>query len=139
MNFFTPSVFGTMAGSVTLVIMVVNTTQAATGWGARWFGLVIAIAISVAGSIFVRNVDAKIVQKIGMGVLNGFLLYATAFGVQNAAIAPSTPVRTAVVYESVEEAVEDDEGEPGMREPAPYPREVIIERRETPRQFTSPW
>jgi len=96
-NFFTLSSMTTLAGSVAVVVVVLNTTRHVLNWGPRWFGLLIAIAVSIgalhASSAAAATGGAAAAAPGLLGyivaLVNGCLIYTSAFGLQNSTIAPA--------------------------------------------------
>jgi len=77
-EFFTPESMFTLAGATVITTVITNSCQHAFNWNPKWFGLVVAMVITVAGVFFTTG--AKPVNYF-MGVINGFLVYASATGI----------------------------------------------------------
>ena len=90
---FKPATLLTLTGCIAAEVVVVNTLRHATGWGPRWFALVLALGIAAAALMLAHkaakpDADRKpnwIVQ-VFVVLLNGCLIYTSAFGVQNSVI-----------------------------------------------------
>lgn len=80
--------FGTVAGASAATILIVNTIQQATGWNERWFPLVVAIGVCVFGR-FMAKAKTTVIEKVGNGLMMGFIVFSTSFAGQNALIAAS--------------------------------------------------
>ena len=77
-DFFTPESMFTLAGATLLTTVITNSCQHAFNWNPKWLGLVVAVAITLAGVYF--TTEAKAVNYF-MSILNGFLVYASAAGI----------------------------------------------------------
>jgi hypothetical protein len=85
----------TLTGLATAVLVVVNGIRKATGWSRPWFGLVLAVGLS----IFVEfSLEPQTVQtgqswmvRALLAILNGFLVFMTALGGNEAATATQGP------------------------------------------------
>ena len=93
-DFFTVNSFATLAGSVLCVVVLVNTIRHVFNWGPRWFSLLLSIAVSfVAFSVTSelgdgpKTVNNRLLNYL-IVVLNGCLIYSSAFGLQNTIVAP---------------------------------------------------
>ncbi len=80
----------TLSGSVAAVWLVVNVIRHATGWGPRWFGLIVAVGISFVA--FYATGGAGEGTELAWlhhvtALLNGLLIYSSAFGVQQTVLA----------------------------------------------------
>ncbi len=144
---------GTMAGKVAATLMVVNVVQHMTGWSERWFALAVAGAISLGVGFFIKREKGAGAGKIVFtALLNAFLIYASAFGVQNSLVselAPPTLERAAM-----EETRAAEEAPPliltrpasphgldpvGPSLPSTEPPVRLQPDKPDVRQFTSPW
>ena len=86
-SFVTIESFGTLVGCVATVVVLVNTTRHVFDWGPRWFGLLSSIVVSaVAFSISKSELSGPIAYMLVM--LNGCLIYTSAFGIQNTVVSP---------------------------------------------------
>jgi hypothetical protein len=104
-DFFTVASFATLTTTVVAVVAVVNALRHALNWGPRWFGLLLSIAFALV-ALFVTAAMGETSQTAGLGwirylvaLINGCVIYTSAFGVQNAVIAP--PVTDGVQAEGV--------------------------------------
>lgn len=88
-EFFTPESMLTLAGATLIVTVVTNTCQHVFNWNPRWFGLLIAFVIAMVGVVLTDN--PKFINYF-MGVINGFLIYASATGIMQ--MAGTQPDRT---------------------------------------------
>jgi hypothetical protein len=116
-SFFTGQTFSTLAGCVLAVIVVVNVCRHAFNWGPKWFALIVSVAASfialTSGAVAAAEAlsspgdstaaaapaDSTESQSKGplqgkggrylIALLNGCLIYCTAFGVQNNVIVGS--------------------------------------------------
>ena len=96
-DFFTASSFLTLGGCVAAVTLVVNAIQHVFRWGPRWFGLLCSILVSMFGLAVARAGSDATFATNGttlegilpwvFAFLNGFLIYTSAFGVQNTILA----------------------------------------------------
>ncbi|MGD8353168.1 MAG: hypothetical protein PVJ01_03305 [Pseudomonadota bacterium] len=99
-DLFTLASLGTFTGAVMAVVVIVNTIRHVFNWGPRWFGLALSILVSfVAFYITVYIGEGPGVKTPGLLkyfiiLLNGCLIYTSAFGVQNTVIARTSPVGT---------------------------------------------
>ena len=94
-DFFTVASFGTLAGSVAAVVVIVSALRHAVNWGPRWFGLIESVAVSFFAWSLTKKMASASTDNINIGViqyvivlLNGCLIYTSAFGIQNTVIAP---------------------------------------------------
>ena len=81
-EFFTPESMLTLAGAVVMTTVVTNVCQYVFGWNPKWFGLLLAIIISIAGVILTGNY--KLISFF-IGLINGFLIYANSAGIMQMA------------------------------------------------------
>jgi hypothetical protein len=81
-DFFTPESMLTLAGAVVMTTVITNSFQYVFNWNPRWFGLVIAVIISIAGVIMTGNL--KFISFV-IGIINGFLIYANSAGIMQMA------------------------------------------------------
>lgn len=104
-NFFDSTSLFTMGGAISVVILVTDTITHVFGWFKRWFPLVLSVVVSFF--ICIAEVENKIVTTIRedtvkekvkkevpqiveltLVLVNGFLIYSIAFGIQNNLIKP---------------------------------------------------
>jgi len=88
-DFFTPESMLTLAGATLIATVVTNTVQHVFNWNPKWFGLLIALIIALVG-VFMTD-SPKFVNYF-MGVINGFLIYASSTGIMQ--MAGTEPERT---------------------------------------------
>lgn len=135
------------SGSVGITLLLVNVTQQATGWYARWFALLVAVAVVACTSAMKEDFTPGLkawLKWAGNALIGGFLTFSAAFGVQDVLIAPGPQTRTinTLVSEQVESRVPASILAPV---PAPMyemrirevPQEVLIP--EQGRNFASGW
>lgn len=128
---------GTFAGSSAAVLAVVNVTQQITGWFEMWFALAVAIAVATGVTFLIKDMKSKVGAKLFRSVLTGFMLYMSAFGIQNTVvseISPPTLEHAAPVYSAPPPEVAD----PPPRTPIRI-RPDIRERELDVRQWNTPW
>lgn len=77
--------FVTVAGASVATMLIVNTIQQATGWNARWFPLVVAVAIAGVGQF--RHGTGNVLDKAVQTLMVGCLVFATSFAAQNTLVA----------------------------------------------------
>lgn len=87
-DFFTLASFATLSTCVLGVVAVVNTVRHAFHWGPRWFGLLVAIAFALIALNVTVAMGNPPEKKIGLlsyiiALVNGCIIYTSAFGVQN--------------------------------------------------------
>lgn len=98
-DFFTSGTFATLAGATAAVVILTNTTTAVAGLDSTpgWLALIFAMGCSVAAYLHAaRGKSAKIRKtprylRYALVVLNGCLIFSSAFGIQ-AAIASESVV-----------------------------------------------
>ena len=94
-DFFTVASFATLATTVLAVVAVVNAVRHAFSWGPRWFGFLLSIVFAfVAFSVTAAMGEESRTTDLGwirylVVLVNGCLIYTSAFGVQNTVIADS--------------------------------------------------
>lgn len=54
-EFFTPESIFTLAGATVITTVITNSCQHVFKWNPKWFGLVVAIVITVAGVFFLTS------------------------------------------------------------------------------------
>jgi hypothetical protein len=129
----------TIAGQAAAVILIVNTIQQTTGFGARWFGLTLAILMSVAAFFQSARDEGRGFSwgDVLGAVLGGFIVYSTAFGV-NALTISEQQTERAQVYTTYEVDVPAPGGASVREARARIEnRNVNVEPAE--RSFTTPW
>ncbi len=67
----------TLGGAVAATVVVCSGLQAAMNFNPRWLALLIALSLSLYGTLGRPNVVAS---DVIVAVLNGFLIYCTAVG-----------------------------------------------------------
>lgn len=96
-DFFTVASFATLTATVLAVVAVMNTLRHALGWGPRWFGLLLSIAFAfVAMNVTAAMGEQSQTADLGwirylVALVNGCLIYTSAFGVQNTVISERAP------------------------------------------------
>jgi zinc transporter ZupT len=88
-DFFTPESMLTLAGATLITTVITNTCQHVFNWNPKWFGLLIALLIAVVG---VLMTDSPKLINFFMGIINGFLIYASSTGIMQ--MAGTGPDRT---------------------------------------------
>ncbi|MFW6288366.1 MAG: hypothetical protein ACOC2Q_01140 [Spirochaetota bacterium] len=89
-DLFTPESLLSLSGSVGAVWLVVNVTRHATGWGPRWFGVIVALGMSFVTFFATGGADdvTELAWLRYIAVLvNGLLIYSSAFGIQQTVLA----------------------------------------------------
>jgi len=95
-DFFKLSSFLTLATCTAAVVIVVNTLQSVFGFRAPLFALLVSIAVSALAYWVTSKAAAPapnsdpFMLRMFLILLNGCLIYCSAFGIQNS-ILPSTP------------------------------------------------
>jgi hypothetical protein len=80
--------FTTVAGAAGIVIVVFNSIRTVFGWGTKWFGLLLSILLAFIGVMLTKDSSSS-EEEISMSaeiiitVLNGFVIFASAFSIQN--------------------------------------------------------
>lgn len=77
-EFFTPESIFTLTGAASAVYVVCGALQHALGFNPRWLALLLSLAISLIGTHIAQS--AAWTDYL-LAVLNGFLIYCTAVGV----------------------------------------------------------
>ncbi len=90
---FKPATLLTLTGCIAAEVVVMNTLRHATGWGPRWFALLLALAIAATAAVLAAKAVKPSagtkhhwIVTILVVLLNGCLIYTSAFGVQNSVI-----------------------------------------------------
>ena len=97
-EFFTAESMLTLAGATAITMIITNSMQHVFNFNPKWFGLVIAFLISIAGVIIIGD---HTVAAYFIGVINGFFIYANSAGImqmtgnQNGQPLPDTMVGSA--------------------------------------------
>jgi len=149
-SFFTSASFTGMAGATTATILICNTVQSVSGWFNRGVALGIAVLVTFGITFLIqqRPQDTKLGSLIFMTLLNGCLVYFSAFGVQNSVIAEAPPLMMAKHIETVTEAepprytiIETPQGPKRIPIPAVYEttERIIVEPADPERTFRSKW
>lgn len=86
-DLYTPSSIGTLSGATAIVFFITNGCQRAWNFNPKWFGLVVSIIVSLCGVYFLT--DGEPVQYF-CGIVNGFVIYASAGGSTQAAASIAT-------------------------------------------------
>lgn len=92
-DFFTLESFGTLSGSVAAVVVVTNTVRSVFNWGPAWFGLLLAVLVSFAACAITTAASdetfetSEAIVRFVIALVNGCLIYASAYGIQNNVIA----------------------------------------------------
>jgi hypothetical protein len=90
-EFFTPQSILTLTGATGAVYVVTSGLQHAFSWNPRWFGLALSLLIALVGTYATQP---HLVASYLVAVVNGFLIYCTAVGVNSIT---STPRDSAAV------------------------------------------
>jgi len=100
-EFITFNSLATLSSCILAVIVIMNTTRHVFNWGPRWFGLFLSILISfVAWKISENDTNAtSLIVNILLIVLNGCLIYTSAFGIQNTVVSPKQENQNAVLLD----------------------------------------
>ena len=95
-DFFSMDSLATMTGCVAAVVVILNTIRNVFQWGPRWFGLALSIIISIVGFLIVNdqslasgNSETEVsidIKQIAIIILNGCLIYTSAFGIQSTVV-----------------------------------------------------
>lgn len=131
----------TITGQAAAVIVMVNSIQHATGWSERWFGMLLAVSISIGALFWLPSKEEEAGMSLGRRLasafVGGFIVYATAFG-GNQLLIQEQPKQEVEVVKKVDVTV-----------PAPgggtlyetrtkvVPMEIDVKPEE--RKFTTPW
>jgi hypothetical protein len=113
-NFFTVASFGTLVGCVSAVVVIMNVMRHAFNWGPRWMGLLVSLVIAVVALKVTSGFGASHTAELGtlrylIALMNGCLIYTSAFGVQNNAVVELAPGGLRL------QSVEDDESQARLR------------------------
>jgi hypothetical protein len=90
-DFFTPASMLTLAGATLITTVITNSCQHAFNWNPKWLGLVVGIVIGIIGVLLTEN--PKFVNYF-MGIINGFLIYASATGIMQMGGTPAPQTGT---------------------------------------------
>lgn len=128
---------GTFAGSSAAVLAVVNVIQQISGWFEMWFALAVAIAIATGTTFLIKDLKSGFGAKLFRSILTGFMLYASAFGLQNSVV--SEIAGDDGMLEATAPEVYSAPPPPSDIVPVrPLPVERVPRELDT-RQFTTPW
>lgn len=78
-DFFTLKSMLTLTGATGVVVVICNGIQSAFNFSPKWLGLIVALVISITCVYFTQGAGSDYF----VGVVNGFLIYATAAGTTN--------------------------------------------------------
>jgi hypothetical protein len=78
----TPMTLATMGGMAAVVLIVIDSVHAATGWTSAWFGLLISVAVAVVAEFTLTQstADRPRVARVALALVNGCLVFTTALG-----------------------------------------------------------
>lgn len=85
---FTPQSILTLTGATGAVYVVCAGLQRAFDFNPRWLALALSLVLAIAGA---HATQPHVAATYLVAVVNGFLIYCTALGV-NASLAPPAPV-----------------------------------------------
>lgn len=95
-DFFTVASFATLTGSVVAVVVIVNALRHALNWGPRWFGLALSVLVAFVAFYLTTNMGEQ-PKTANLGwikaltiIVNGCLIYTSAFGIQNTVVVSSS-------------------------------------------------
>lgn len=97
-GFFATGTVATLAGSTAAVVIVTNTVTGVTGGSPEWLPLVFAMACSLGVYQYTTRgksagkLKTPLLLRYTMVVLNGCLIYTSAFGVQGVVASESIAV-----------------------------------------------
>ena len=83
-NFFTPSSIATVGGASLAVMVITNTLRSVFKWNSPVVGFVTALVVAFFGAIISGMLHS--VVDFGIAIINGFLLYSSAAGIQETAV-----------------------------------------------------
>jgi len=83
-NFFTPSSIATLGGASVAVMAITNTLRSVFKWTSPVVGFVTALVVAFFGAILSGALHS--VGDYVVAIINGFLLYSSAAGIQETAI-----------------------------------------------------
>lgn len=92
-DFFTLASFGTLVGCVSATVVIMNVMRHVFNWGPRWMGFLVALAIAIVALVVTSGMGPSQTEQMGVvryliALVNGCLIYTSAFGVQNNAVVP---------------------------------------------------
>lgn len=91
-DLFTLASFATLTGCVVAVVVIINSLRHALNWGPPWFGLLLSILIAFVALHLTASVgDTSKTANLGwfkylIVLVNGCLIYTSAFGIQNTVV-----------------------------------------------------
>ncbi|WP_422081483.1 hypothetical protein [Ulvibacterium sp.] len=106
-DFISPTSLLTIGGAILAVVVIVNTTRHVFNWGPKWYALLLALVVSFTvwqldnkprkqdstkGSINTEseNKQSLSVLSVFLILVNGCLIYTSAFGIQNNVVSPAS-------------------------------------------------
>ncbi len=123
-EFFTIQSFSTLTGATGITVVVTNGLKNAFKINPAWLGLIVALLISLAGVCLTGETKAS---DYLIGLLNGFLIFATAAGANEAGSRkqvhqPMAPAAAASddVYGTPEDTYEQDSVHEEIRPRRPF-------------------
>lgn len=92
-DFFTPSSFLTLTSCVAAVVLIMNTIRHVFSWGPPWAALLLSVIVAIV-AYYITSMLGTISQTASLHwsvrtlivVINGCLIYTSAFGMQNSVI-----------------------------------------------------
>jgi hypothetical protein len=89
-DFISLKSFAVFGSAAAVVVVLVNTVRHVTGWGPRWFALIVAVLVAAVGSVAAGAFREGFSVAAAAAIpVNGAFLYATAFGLQNSVVHPA--------------------------------------------------
>lgn len=79
-DYFTPQSVLTLTGATGAVYAVSSGLQHAFNWNPRWLGLALSVVLALVGA---HTTQPHLVATYLVGIVNGFLVYCTAVGVNS--------------------------------------------------------
>lgn len=95
----TPATLTTLGGLATAVLIIVDSVHSATGWTSAWFGLVLAITLTLVVEFALSDATANRprVARAALALINGCLVFTTALGGNQVASRSAASSRTDVL------------------------------------------